>query len=93
VASDATFDAHHAHDYLVYAHLLLAQDRAAREALERSRSMKLVDNFAAAYAYAAMPARLTLERNDWKEAMALPLTPGADALSRAIFMAEESMAP
>ena len=78
VASDATFDAHHAHDYLVYAHLQLAQDRAAREALERSRSMKLVDNFAAAYAYAAMPARLALERNDWKEAMALPLTPGAD---------------
>jgi hypothetical protein len=79
VASDATFDAHHAHDYLVYAHLQLAQDRAAREALERSRSMKLVDHFAAAYAYAAMPARLALERNDWKEAMALPLTPGADA--------------
>ncbi len=79
VASDATFDAHHAHDYLVYAHLQLAQDRAAREALERSRSMKLVDNFAAAYAYAAMPARLALERNDWKEAVALPLTPGADA--------------
>ena len=41
--------------------------------------MKLVDNFAAAYAYAAMPARLALERDDWKEAMALPLTPGADA--------------
>jgi hypothetical protein len=79
VASDATFDAHHAHDYLVYAHLQLAQDRAAREAIERSQSMKLVDNFAAAYAYAAMPARLALERNDWKEAAALPLTPAADA--------------
>jgi Tetratricopeptide repeat len=78
-ASDATFDAHHAHDYLVYAHLQLAQDHAAREALERSRSMKLVDHVAAAYAYAAMPARLALERNDWKEAMNLPLTPAADA--------------
>jgi hypothetical protein len=30
-------------------------------------------------AYAAMPARLALERDDWKEAMALPLTPGVDA--------------
>src|SRR3712207_585019 len=41
VASEATFDGHHAHDYLVYAHLQLAQDRAAREALDRSRGMKL----------------------------------------------------
>src|SRR3712207_6192126 len=41
VASDSTFDAHHAHDYLVYAHLQLAQDNAARAALERSRGMKL----------------------------------------------------
>jgi hypothetical protein len=77
-ASDATFDVHHAYDYVVYAHLQLAQDRAAREALERSRSMKLVDHFAAAYAYAAMPARLALERSDWKEAMELPLTPAAN---------------
>jgi hypothetical protein len=79
VASETTFDAHHAHDYLVYAHLQLAQDREAHQALERSRGMKPVDNFAAAYAYAAMPARLALERNDWKEAMDLPLTPSAEA--------------
>jgi hypothetical protein len=77
-ASEETFDAHHAHDYMVYAHLQLAQDRAAREAFEKSRRMKLVDNFAAAYAYAAMPARLALERSDWKEAMSLPLVPGPD---------------
>jgi hypothetical protein len=78
-ASETTFDTHHAHDYLVYAHLQLGQDRAAREAMERSRNMKLVDNFAAAYAYAAMPARLALERGDWKLAMELTLTPAADA--------------
>jgi hypothetical protein len=77
-ASEDTFDAHHAHDYMVYAHLQLAQDRAAREALEKSRRMKLVDNFGAAYAYAAMPARFTLERSDWAEAMNLPLQPAAD---------------
>jgi hypothetical protein len=79
VASETTFDAHHAYDYLVYAHLQLAQDSAARQALERSRGMKLVDNFAAAYPYAAMPARLALERSDWKQAMDLPLTPAAEA--------------
>jgi hypothetical protein len=41
--------------------------------------VKPVDNFAAAYAYAAMPARLALERSDWKEAMDLPLHPAAEA--------------
>jgi hypothetical protein len=78
-ASEDTFDAHHAHDYMVYAHLQLAQDRSAREALEKSRSMKPVDSFPAAYAYAAMPARLALERNQWAEAGKLPLQPAADA--------------
>jgi hypothetical protein len=41
--------------------------------------MTLVDHFAAAYAYAAMPARLALERSDWAAAMSLPLEPAADA--------------
>ena len=36
-AGDATFDAHHAYDYMVYAHLQLGQDKAAREALKQSR--------------------------------------------------------
>jgi len=78
-ASEKTFDAHHAHDYMVYAHLQLAQDQAARAAWERSRSMPPIDNFAAAYAYAAMPARLALERSAWTEAMNLLLHPAADA--------------
>ena len=38
-----------------------------------------VDHFGAAYAYAAMPARIALERGDWKEAAKLPLDPAADA--------------
>ena len=37
-AGDATFDGHHASDYMVYAHLQLAQDGAAREAMEQSRA-------------------------------------------------------
>lgn len=79
VAGDATFDGHHAADYLVYAHLQLAQDEAARTAMQRSLAMKPIDNFAAAFAYAAMPARIALERGDWQAAAALPLTPAADA--------------
>src|SRR5262249_23958823 len=79
VAGDATFDAHHASDYMVYAHLQLAQDEAARKAMQKSFAMKPIDSFGAAYAYAAMPARVALERGDWTAAAALTLTPGADA--------------
>ena len=37
-----------------------------------------VDNFAAAFSYAAMPARIALERSAWKEAAELTLTPSSD---------------
>jgi len=79
VAGDATFDGHHASDYLVYAHLQLAQDEAARQAMQHSFRLKPVDNLGASFAYAAMPARITLERGDWAGAANLALTPSADA--------------
>jgi hypothetical protein len=37
------------------------------------------DHIAAAYAYAAMPARLALERSAWQDAATLTLDPAADA--------------
>jgi hypothetical protein len=70
-AGDRDYSAHHANDYMVYAHLQLGQDRAAQQILEQSLAMKPIDHFAAAYAYAAMPARLALERDDWKAAAGL----------------------
>ena len=73
-----TFDHLHAYDYMVYAHLQLGQDRAARQVLEESKQGKLIDHFAAAYAYAAMPARYAIERGDWKAAAQVPLQPAAD---------------
>jgi hypothetical protein len=76
-ASPTEFDAHHAADYMVYAHLQLAQDQAARQAMNHSLAANTVDHFAAAYAYAAMPARLALERGTWNEAADLPLQPTA----------------
>jgi hypothetical protein len=79
VAADTAFDAHHAFDYMVYAHLQLAQDEAAERAMTESLSMNPVDHFGAAFAYVAMPARLALEREQWAEAAALPMTPAADA--------------
>ena len=70
----------HAYDYLVYAYLQLGQERAAEAVRDRAYAIaKRPDNFAAAYAYAAIPARLALERNDWAAAAKLALTPAADA--------------
>ncbi len=72
-----TFYFQHAYDYMVYAHLQLAQDGAAREAMERSFAAEAVDHFGAAFAYAAMPARLALENGDWKAAETIALRPSA----------------
>jgi tetratricopeptide (TPR) repeat protein len=83
-------DYYHASDFTVYAHLQLAQDAKAKAAMEKA--LKTADtgtrvvtivNFTAT---AAMPARYTLERADWKSAAALPVTstqfPAADSLTR-----------
>jgi Tfp pilus assembly protein PilF len=78
-ATDTTFDKLHAYDYMVYAHLQLGQDRAARTVIAQARKVpQLVDHFAFAYAFAAMPARVALERGAWKEAANLPLYPAND---------------
>lgn len=74
-ASANAFNKLHAFDYMVYAHMQLAQDQAARRVVEQARETQLVDNFAFAYAWAAMPARLALERGAWKEAANLELFP------------------
>jgi Tfp pilus assembly protein PilF len=78
-APQHTFDRAHAFDYLVYAHTQLAQDRAAAQVISQLRAAPPVDHFAHAYAAAAIPARIALERNDWKQAAALELNPPAAA--------------
>ena len=70
----------HALDYKGYAHLQLAQDAEAREALEKLAALKppfhSINQNAMAYAFAAMPARYALERRAWGEAARLaPQTP------------------
>src|SRR5688572_5641201 len=71
-----SFDALHALDYLAYAYLQTAQDEKARAVVgEIARIDKLDEpNFAAAYAFAAVPARWALERRDWAAARALTVT-------------------
>src|SRR5664279_3799254 len=72
-----SFDQLHAMDYLVYAYLQQARDTSARQALAEMGDMARLDEnqFAAAYAFAASPARWALERHDWRAAAALEIKP------------------
>ncbi|MGH7804186.1 MAG: hypothetical protein ACREQJ_07540 [Candidatus Binatia bacterium] len=70
----AAFDALHAVDYLVYAYLQQGKDDEARKLVEVTAAVATLDvpnQFAAAYAIGAVPARYTLERGRWDEAAAL----------------------
>ncbi|MEN6584661.1 MAG: hypothetical protein ABFE02_01240 [Sulfuricella sp.] len=72
-----TYDALHAMDYMVFGHLQQAQDKAAKQLLDEVAAIRKVnvENFVAAYAFAAIPSRFALERSDWKQAAALKLSP------------------
>jgi tetratricopeptide (TPR) repeat protein len=72
-----TYDALHAMDYMVFAHLQQAQDGAAKQSLDEVAAIRKVnvENVVAAYAFAAIPVRFALERGDWKQAAALKLSP------------------
>ena len=71
------FDQLHAMDYLVYAYLQQARNKSAQNVLAEMWAITELDEnqFAAAYAFAASPARLALERHDWKAAAALEVKP------------------
>jgi tetratricopeptide (TPR) repeat protein len=72
-----SYDALHAMDYLVFGHLQQAQDKAAKLLVDKVAAIRKVDveDFAAAYAFAAIPSRYALERGDWQQAAALKLSP------------------
>jgi len=72
-----SFDQLHAMDYLIYAYLQQAKDTSARKALAEMEDLTRLDEnqFAAAYAFAASPARWALERHDWKAAATLEIKP------------------
>ena len=84
-------DYYHAMDFIVYAHLQLAQDGKAKATLERALDVEARTKSTGPgsllgfrTAMAAMPARLVIERGDWKGAAALPArstdSPAADSL-------------
>jgi len=67
---------HHLHalDYLVYAYLQVADEEAVRKAMTRMEALEppYQNHAATAYAFAAVPVRLALERQNWKAAMTVP---------------------
>ena len=82
-------DYYHAMDFVMYAQLQLAQDAKAQATLQRARDVAAkttIADLTMNTAMSAMPARMVLERGDWKGAAALPVTtttsPMAESLSR-----------
>jgi tetratricopeptide (TPR) repeat protein len=76
----------HAQDYMVYAHLQLAQDQEARAVMDdmmRESDFKTTV-LAAHYARAAAPARYAIERGDWNAASQLTVHPSPIAYVMAI---------
>jgi tetratricopeptide (TPR) repeat protein len=80
----AYYERLHALDYLEYAYLQGAQDRAAKRVLDEVTAIQKVqpEAFQAAYAFAAVPARYVIERRRWSEAASLTLQPGSFPWSR-----------
>jgi hypothetical protein len=90
-ATDKTFDKWHAYDYMVYAHLQLGEDAAARQVVaDALANPARIDHVGTAYGYAAMPARLAVERGAWQTAASLPLAP-ADGFPWAKYPQAESI--
>jgi tetratricopeptide (TPR) repeat protein len=79
----------HAIDFMVYAHLQMGQNREAVSLLETSAELRKTGPtairtptgsvFPTYTAYAAIPARIAIERSAWSDAAALELTPSAPA--------------
>ena len=69
----------HSLDYLVYAYLQTGRDLAAKRVADDMGTIRKAypESLAAAYALAAIPARVVLERRRWSEAAALTLSPSA----------------
>src|SRR5437867_3780311 len=82
-ALQAQSDYYHATDFMVYAHLQLAQDAKAKALVDEiykvgRDDLLQKDNLSGLGAYTALaviPARYTLERADWKAAAALEAVP------------------
>jgi tetratricopeptide (TPR) repeat protein len=84
--SNGTGEELHALDYQTYAYLQIAQDAAAKGALERARAVAGAPSAAPvnAFAVAAIPARYALERGQWADAAALTPSPAPTPFTEAV---------
>ena len=73
--ADSSSERLHAMDYLVYGYLQTGQDSQADRVLGELNAIRRADPpvFSVAYAATAIPARLLLERRQWREAASLEL--------------------
>lgn len=73
------FDQLHAIDYLVYAYLQGGQDQKAKQVLDELKTIDKLDHnvIAAAYSFAAAPARYAVERGRWPDAAKLAPYPSS----------------
>lgn len=72
----------HAMDYLAYAYLQSGRDAEAQQVLDELKTISSAEppTRTVAYAVTAIPARLTLERRQWREAASLELPANLAAL-------------
>jgi tetratricopeptide (TPR) repeat protein len=70
-----SFDRAHAWDYLVYAYLQQGREGPARKVLEQVENSTASPSIATDYAFAAIPARMVLERSEWAGAAELHVRP------------------
>lgn len=76
----------HAMDYLIYSYLQLGRETDAKQPVEQLSSIKTVQppGTTADYAWAAIPARFCVERQQWSEAASLQVRLSASPETRAI---------
>lgn len=74
---DAWDERLHAMDYLAYGYLQTGRDTDAQRVLDELKAIARVDppSFKVAYAATAIPARMVLERRQWRDAASLDLPP------------------
>ena len=79
-------EANHASDYAVYALLQLGRDEEAHRTMELAATATgpASPSPAAPYAIAAMPARMAIERGDWKAASQLQVVPSKMPFTEAL---------
>ena len=80
---DSSSERLHAMDYLAYAYLQTGQDSQAERVLAGLNAIKRADPpvFSVAYAATAIPARMVLERRQWRDAASLKVQDNVLALA------------